>query len=138
MPVPEHTRLRGYTQGHIGGVQIIQPAAVLPETGAQYLSHNPQYVCSAQFDSRKLWGAGAEPFALTVEPHESNLQTTSHPGGPAHGCRPWAFDVARAHWEAHYAGSLLLARRPIDAPWPCARWTRSPRPAAREQVRSWR
>ncbi|MFD8006407.1 hypothetical protein [Streptomyces mirabilis] len=47
MPVPGHTGLRGYTQGHTGGVQIIQPAAVLPETGAQYLSDNPQYVCSA-------------------------------------------------------------------------------------------
>jgi nitrile hydratase len=48
MPVPGHTRLPAYAQGHIGGVEIIQPAALLPpETGAQYLSDNPQYVCSA-------------------------------------------------------------------------------------------
>lgn len=72
-----HTRLPGYIRGHIGVVALIQPAAVLPDTNADFLGENPQHVYSVRFDSRELWGAGAEPFALTAELYESYLETTS-------------------------------------------------------------
>ena len=72
-----HTRLPGYIRGHIGVVELIQPAAVLPDTNAHFLGENPQHVYSVRFDSRELWGAGAEPFALTAELYESYLETAS-------------------------------------------------------------
>jgi len=72
-----HTRLPGYIRGHIGVVELIQPAAVLPDTNADFLGENPQHVYSVRFDSRELWGAGAEPFALTAELYESYLETIS-------------------------------------------------------------
>ena len=72
-----HTRLPGYIRGHIGVVELIQPAAVLPDTNADFLGENPQHVYSVRFDSRELWGAGAEPFAVTAELYECYLETTS-------------------------------------------------------------
>jgi nitrile hydratase subunit beta len=74
---PGHTRLPGYVRGHAGVIELIQPAAVLPDTNAHYQGENPQHVYSVRFDSRELWGAGAEPFAVTVELYESYLETTS-------------------------------------------------------------
>ena len=34
----------------------------------------PQHVYTVRFDSHELWGADAEPFALTVELYESYLE----------------------------------------------------------------
>ncbi|MGW7381022.1 nitrile hydratase subunit beta [Streptomyces sp. NPDC054794] len=75
--VPGHTRLPGYVRGHIGVVEVIQPAHVLPDTNAHFLGENPQYVYTVRFDSREVWGADAERFALTVEMYESYLETTA-------------------------------------------------------------
>jgi nitrile hydratase subunit beta len=72
-----HTRLPGYIRGHIGVVELIQPASVLPDTNAHFKGENPEHVYSVRFDSHELWGAGTEPFALTVELFESYLETTS-------------------------------------------------------------
>jgi nitrile hydratase subunit beta len=77
MSPPGHTRLPGYIRGHIGVVEVIQPAAVLPDTNADFLGENAQHVYSVRFDSRELWGAGAESFAVTAELYESYLETTS-------------------------------------------------------------
>ncbi|WP_326794069.1 nitrile hydratase subunit beta (plasmid) [Streptomyces sp. NBC_00841] len=77
MSPPGHTRLPGYVRGHTGIVELIQPAAVLPDTNAHFLGENPQHVYSVRFDSHELWGADAEPFALTAELYESYLETTS-------------------------------------------------------------
>jgi len=75
--VPGHTRLPGYVRGHTGIVEVIQPASVLPDTNAHFRGENPQHVYSVRFDSHELWGADAEPFALTAELYESYLETTS-------------------------------------------------------------
>ncbi|MFD5541225.1 nitrile hydratase subunit beta [Streptomyces sp. NPDC127079] len=72
-----HTRLPRYVRGHVGVIDIIQPAGVLPDTNAHFLGENPQYVYSVRFDSHDLWGADAEPFALTVDMFESYLETAS-------------------------------------------------------------
>jgi nitrile hydratase subunit beta len=77
MSPPGHTRLPGYLRGHTGVVELVQPAAVLPDTNAHFQGENPQYVYSVRFGSRELWGAGAEPFAVTAELYESYLETTS-------------------------------------------------------------
>ncbi|MFF7680093.1 nitrile hydratase subunit beta [Actinacidiphila glaucinigra] len=77
MSPPGHTRLPGYVRGHDGVIDRIQPASVLPDTNAHFLGENPQHVYSVRFDSRDLWGAGAEPFALTAELFESYLETPS-------------------------------------------------------------
>ncbi|MFJ3306367.1 nitrile hydratase subunit beta [Streptomyces sp. NPDC086549] len=74
---PGHTRLPDYVRGHIGFVESLRPAAVLPDTNAHFLGENPQHVYSVRFDSRELWGADAEAFALTVEMYESYLETAS-------------------------------------------------------------
>ncbi len=77
MPVPGHTRLPGYARGHTGIVEAVRPAFVLPDTNAHFQGENPQYVYSVRFDSRELWGADAEPFAVTAELFENYLETTS-------------------------------------------------------------
>src|SRR5262249_34655766 len=68
-----HTRLPGYLRGHVGVVDLVQPAAVLPDTNAHFQGENPQHVYSVRFDARELWGAAAEPFAVTAELFESYL-----------------------------------------------------------------
>ena len=77
MSPPGHTRLPGYMRGHTGVVELIQPAAVLPDTNAHFLGENPQHVYSVRFDSRELWGADADPFAVTAELYESYLEAAS-------------------------------------------------------------
>jgi nitrile hydratase subunit beta len=72
-----HTRLARYVRGHTGVVVAIQPASVLPDTNAHFLGENPQFVYSVRFDSSELWGADAEPFAVTIEMFESYLEKTT-------------------------------------------------------------
>jgi nitrile hydratase beta subunit len=72
-----HTRLAGYVRGRTGVVELVQPAAVLPDTHAHFQGENPQYVYSVRFDSHELWGAEAEPFAVTIELYESYLEKSA-------------------------------------------------------------
>jgi nitrile hydratase len=69
-----HSRLPRYVRSHVGVVELVQPASVLPDTNAHFEGENPQYVYTVQFDSRDLWGAHAEAFALTIELFESYLE----------------------------------------------------------------
>lgn len=69
-----HSRLPRYVRGHTGVVELVQPPSVLPDTNAHFEGENPQYVYTVRFDSRELWGAEAEPFALTIEMFESYLE----------------------------------------------------------------
>ncbi|GEL20862.1 nitrile hydratase subunit beta [Pseudonocardia asaccharolytica] len=73
-PSPGHTRLPRYIRGHVGTVEIIQPAALLPDTHAHFKGENSQHVYSVRFDSHELWGPDAEPFALTIEMFDSYLE----------------------------------------------------------------
>jgi len=67
-------RLPGYVCGHAGVVDVVQPAALLPDTHALFQAENPQHVYSVRFDSHELWGWRAEPFHLTIELYESYLE----------------------------------------------------------------
>jgi nitrile hydratase len=69
-----HSRLPRYVRSHVGVVELVQPASVLPDTNAHFEGENPQYVYTVRFDSRDLWGADAEPFALAIELFESYLE----------------------------------------------------------------
>lgn len=70
-----HTRLPRYVRGHVGVVDLVQPASVLPDTNAHFAGENPQYVYTVRFESRELWGSQAEPFTLTIEMFESYLES---------------------------------------------------------------
>lgn len=72
--VPGHTRLPRYVRGHTGVVEIVQPAALLPDTHAHFQGENAQHVYSVRFDSHELWGAAAENFTLTIEMFETYLE----------------------------------------------------------------
>ncbi len=72
-----HTKLSGYLRGHRGVVEMVQPAALLPDTHADFLGENPQHVYTVRFDSRELWGTDAEPFEVTAELYESYLEPVS-------------------------------------------------------------
>ena len=72
-----HTRLPHYLRGHGGTIEMIQPAALLPDTHAHFLGENAQHVYTVRFDSRELWGAAAQPFALSSELYESYLEPVS-------------------------------------------------------------
>ena len=73
------TRLPAYVRGHTGTVEVIQPAALLPDTHAVFQGENPQHVYSVSFDSHELWGddPDTEPFTLTIELFESYLEKTA-------------------------------------------------------------
>ena len=45
-----HTRLPRYVRGRIGVVEIVQPAALLPDTHAHFQGENAQHVYSVRFD----------------------------------------------------------------------------------------
>ena len=70
-----HTRLPRYVRGHTGVIEMLQPAALLPDTHAHFQGENQQHVYSVRFESRELWGADAEPFAPTVEMFDSYLES---------------------------------------------------------------
>jgi hypothetical protein len=59
---------------HTGLVVLIQPAFVFPDTNAPCTRTAGSLPGSARFDSRELWGADAEQFALTIEMFESYLE----------------------------------------------------------------
>jgi nitrile hydratase len=69
-----HTRLPAYVRRRTGTVAAIRPAAVFPDTAAHFEGENPQHCYAVEFDSRELWGAGAEPFRLSIDLFEPYLE----------------------------------------------------------------
>lgn len=78
LPVPDGpTKLPRYVSGHTGVVEQVQPGHLLPDTHAIFQGENPQHVYTVRFDSRELYGAAAERFALTIELFDSYLEPTA-------------------------------------------------------------
>jgi nitrile hydratase beta subunit len=71
---PGHTRLPRYVRGRTGRVTALRPSAVFPDTAAHFLGENPQHCYGVEFDSRELWGPGAEPFRLSIDLFEPYLE----------------------------------------------------------------
>lgn len=77
MAAPGHTRLQKYTQGHVGTVAIVEPAQVLPDTHAHFISENAQWVYTVSFESRELFGTDSEQFTLNTDLYEDYLEAAS-------------------------------------------------------------
>jgi nitrile hydratase subunit beta len=71
---PAPTKLPRYVSGHVGVIERVQPAHVLPDTHAVFRGENAQHVYTVRFDSRELHGAAAEAFALTIELFDDYLE----------------------------------------------------------------
>jgi nitrile hydratase beta subunit len=69
-----HTRLPGYVRRRTGTVTAVRPAAIFPDSAAHFEGENPQHCYAVEFDSRELWGAGAEPFRLSIDLFEPYLE----------------------------------------------------------------
>ena len=69
-----HTRLPGYVRRRTGTVTAVRPAAIFPDSAAQFEGENPQHCYAVEFDSRELWGDGAEPFRLSIDLFEPYLE----------------------------------------------------------------
>jgi nitrile hydratase subunit beta len=74
MEPPGHTRLCRYAMGHVGTVEIIQPAQVLPDSHAHFEAENAQHVYTVRFSSTELFGADAEDFDLFLDLYEDYLE----------------------------------------------------------------
>ena len=69
-----HTRLPGYVRRRTGTVTAVRPAAIFPDSAAHFEGENPQHCYAVEFDSRELWGDGAEPFRLSIDLFEPYLE----------------------------------------------------------------
>jgi nitrile hydratase beta subunit len=70
-----HTRLPRYVRGHVGIVERINGCHVFPDSAAHDLGENPQWVYTVVFDSRELWGEGADPtLKVSIEAFEPYLE----------------------------------------------------------------
>ncbi len=74
-PVPAGpTKLPRYVSGHGGVVEAVRPGHLLPDTHAIFAGENPQHVYTVRFDATELWGAGSEPFVVTVDLFDRYLE----------------------------------------------------------------
>lgn len=70
-----HTRLPRYVRGHSGIVERINGCHVFPDSSAHDKGDNPQWVYTVVFDSRELWGDGADPtLKVSIEAFEPYLE----------------------------------------------------------------
>jgi len=70
-----HTRLPRYVRGHVGTVERVIGCHVFPDSNAQGLGENPQWLYTVRFDSRELWGADSDPsVAVSVDAWEPYLE----------------------------------------------------------------
>ena len=73
--VAHHSRLPGYAQGKRGTITRLHGAHVFPDTNAQGLGEQPQWLYTVVFDGATLWGAEAQPgLQVSVDAWESYLQ----------------------------------------------------------------
>ena len=52
---PTHTRMPRYLRGHVGEVIRIHGAHVFPDSNAERLGENPQWLYGIRFTARELW-----------------------------------------------------------------------------------
>lgn len=69
-----HTRLPRYVRRRTGTVTAVLPAQVFPDSAAHFRGENPQHCYAVEFESRELWGPGAEPFRLSIDLFEPYLE----------------------------------------------------------------
>ena len=73
--VPHHTRLPGYSRGKIGRIERIHGVHVFPDTNAQGLGEQPQWLYTIAFEARELWGEDAcEGLSVRIDAWEPYLE----------------------------------------------------------------
>ena len=73
--VPHHTRLPGYVRGKIGRIERMHGAHVFPDTHAQGLGEQPQWLYTVVFDGRELWGDdAARGLSVSIDAWEPYLE----------------------------------------------------------------
>ncbi|HSS71039.1 MAG TPA: nitrile hydratase subunit beta [Casimicrobiaceae bacterium] len=72
---PHHTRLPGYVRGKIGCIERVHGAHVFPDTHAQGLGEQPQWLYTVVFDGRELWGDdAARGLSVSIDAWEPYLE----------------------------------------------------------------
>ncbi|HTR57682.1 MAG TPA: nitrile hydratase subunit beta [Casimicrobiaceae bacterium] len=73
---PHHTRLPGYARGKIGRIERVHGAHVFPDTHAQGLGEQPQWLYTVVFDGRELWGDDvARGLSVSIDAWEPYLES---------------------------------------------------------------
>jgi nitrile hydratase subunit beta len=71
---PTHTRLPRYVRGHVGTIARVHGCHVFPDSHAQGLGENPQWLYAVRFEARELWGPDADASAkVSVDAFEPYL-----------------------------------------------------------------
>jgi nitrile hydratase subunit beta len=74
-PVPHHTRLPGYARGKIGRIEHIHGVHVFPDTNAQGLGEQPQWLYTIAFEAQELWGEDAcKGLSVRIDAWEPYLE----------------------------------------------------------------
>ncbi|PSJ63736.1 nitrile hydratase subunit beta [Pseudaminobacter soli (ex Li et al. 2025)] len=70
-----HTRLPRYARDKVGVIDVVREGFVFPDTNAHGRGENPQWVYTVVFESREIWGEGADPtLAVSIDAWESYLE----------------------------------------------------------------
>ena len=70
-----HTRLPRYVHGRRGRIERLHGAHVYPDSHAQGLGEQPEWLYTVVFDATELWGAGAEEgLQISVDAWEPYLE----------------------------------------------------------------
>ena len=70
-----HTRLPRYVRGHVGEIERVIGCHVFPDSNAQGLGENPQWLYTVHFAGRELWGPDGEPnVSVSVDAWEPYLE----------------------------------------------------------------
>ena len=75
MNPPGHTRLPRYARGHVGVVEAVRGCHVFPDVAATGRGEHPQWLYTVVFESRELWGEGADAtLTVSIEAFEPYLE----------------------------------------------------------------
>ncbi len=70
-----HTRLPRYVRGHVGEIERVIGCHVFPDSNAQGLGENPQWLYTVRFAGRELWGPDGDPnVSVSVDAWEPYLE----------------------------------------------------------------
>ncbi|MEP7029377.1 MAG: nitrile hydratase subunit beta [Pseudolabrys sp.] len=71
-----HTRLPRYVRGHVGTIERLLGCHVFPDSNAEGLGENPQWLYTVRFDGPELWGEGSDPaLKVSVDAWEPYLES---------------------------------------------------------------
>lgn len=78
--VDHHTRLPAYVAGHVGTIEKIHGAHVLPDTNAHGLGEQPEWLYTVVFDASDLWDDAAPGQRVSVDAWDSYLSRSDEAG----------------------------------------------------------